>query len=207
MDRFSGLRFRAHQRTELPDKAFPELFRLPEFKKLKLRPDWDRVVDYICYLYDPESDLIQEFPDLQARKEAAATEAGYTRDGKGWPKPLELIMQIRDEDVYKAIIGFLKIFRNHEWTDIVVTEQEMWEFQELRFQAIDEEEGDIYGAAKKKDLLMKAVSDRRASLKTLYAQFYGDNVDLEAPEFAEMMTPENAERILATMEPPFEEVR
>lgn len=209
MDRFQSLRFKVNKPYDSLDKAFPDLFRLPEFKKLKIRPTWEKIVRYICFLYDPESDLVTEFQnDLQARKEAAAIEAGWAREESGkWPPELRLIMEIRDEDAYNAILAFLKIFRNHEWTDIVVTEQEMWEFQQLRFAAIDEEEGDIYGAAKKKNELMDAVTRRRASLKTLYAQFYGDNVDLEAPEFSEMITPENAERILATMEPPYQEIR
>lgn len=206
-DRFSSLRFKVHTVEDQLDKEFPDLFRLPEFKKLKVRPDWDRIVRYICYLYDPGSELIQEFPELQERKEAAATEAGYVRNGNKWPEQLQLIMEQRDADVRKAILAFLKLFRNHEWTDIVVTEEEMDQFQGLRMQAIDEDESDIYGQAKKKNELMEAVAKRRASLKTLYAAFYGDNVDLEAPEFDEMITPENAERILATMEPPFEEVR
>lgn len=205
MDRFSSLRFKVHQAQVPLDKAFPQLFRLQEFKKLKLRPDWEAITRYICFLYDPESELVQEFPDLSARKEAAATEAGYVREGEKWPPSISLIMNMRDEDVYYAILEFLKIFKNHEWTDIVVTEQEMWEFQKLRLAAIDKEESDIYGAAKKKNELMQAVSDRRKLLKSLYAAFYGDNEDLEAPEFEEQITPENAERILATMEPPYQE--
>ena len=207
MERFSSLRFKVHKADSL-DKSFPELFKLPEFKRLKIRPDWEKIVRYICFLYDPDSELVKEFPDLTERKEAAATEAGYTRDEQGkWPIPLKMIMDIRDEEVYEAILEFLKIFRNHEWTDIVVTEQEMWEFQKLRLQAIDPEEGDVYGAARKKDDLMEAVSKRRASLKLLYAAFYGDNKDLEAPEFEEMITPENASRILETMGAPYEEIK
>lgn len=211
MERFSSLRFPVHRVTDPLDKAFPDLFRLQEFKKLKLRADidWQKLVKYICFMYDPKSDLIQEFQgELKERKEAAAVEAGFEREPNGkWPKALLAGMEIKDPEIHAAIMAFLKIFKNHEWTDIVVTEQELYEFQSLRFKAINDESSDIYGDAKKKDGLMASASDRRASLKILRAEFYGDNKDLEAPEFDEMITPENAERILATMPPPYEEIK
>lgn len=210
MARFDSIRFKVHKADDQLDRAFPELFRIPEFQKLRLRPNWEKVVKYICFLYDPDTDLAQEFQsDLTERKEAAAVEAGFTRDDRDkWPEDLRRIMAIKDEDVHAAIIAFLRIFNNHEWTDIVVTEQEIWEFQALRFKAIEEKDNnDLYGDAKKKDTLMAAVKDRRANLKVLYRQFYGDHEDLERPEFDEMITPENAERILATMPPSYEEER
>ncbi len=209
MDRFASLKFKVHLAKFPLDREFPELFRLSEFKKIREdRSDWDRVVRYIVYLYDPGSPLIQEFQnDLKERKEAAAIEAGYIRRVNGaWEDSLVEIMAIKDKDVYYAIMAFLKIFKNHEWVDIVVTEQELFDFQRLRFAPIDESGKDIYGDAKKKDGMMVSAGDRRASLKILYGQFYGDNKDVQAAEFEEMITPENAERILKTMPAPYVEV-
>jgi len=208
MERFASLKFKVTQAKESLDRAFPDLFRLPEFKALRDKADWQKLVKYICFLYDPGSELIQEFQNLQERKEAAAIEAGYTRAKDGsWPPELVEAMEIKDKEIHAAIMAFLKIFRNHEWTDIVVTEQELEEFQNLRLWAIDKEGKDIYGDAKKKDDLMRSVSDRRANLKVLKAQFYGDNKDVEEAEFSEQITPENAERILATMPAPWKEVK
>lgn len=211
MERFSSLKYKVHLATEPLDKAFPDLFRLPEFKKLKLRKDidWQKLVKYICLLYDPGTDLAKEFQnDLKERKEAAAIEAGFEREANGkWSKTLTQAMNIKDEEIHGATMAFLKQFRNHEWTDIVATEQELDEFQGLRFKAINDETSDLYGDAKKKDGLMDSAAKRRSALKILYAQFYGDHSDLEAPEFEEMIAPENAERIVATMEPPYKEIK
>lgn len=208
MERFASLRFPVHKATDRLDKLFPDLFRITEFKKLKLRDDWEKLVKYVCFLYDPESDLIKEFQELKERKIAAATEAGFERGPGGkWSKQLQAVMDIRDEEMHGVIIAFLKIFKNPEYTDIVVTEQELDEIQSMRFKAIDDKSEDLYGDAKKKDILMDSAARRRASLKILKLQFYGDNKDLEKPEFEEMITPENAERILATMPPPYEEIK
>ena len=209
MDRFERLRFKVHKTKEPLNKVFPDLFRQPELKKITLRKDWDRIVRYIVFMYDPGSDLIQEFPsELKDRKEASAIEAGFTRQANGkWPAELIKIMEIRDEQVHAAIIAFLKIFRNDDWVDIVVTEQELEEFQALRFKAINDETSDLYGDAKKKDGIMDSVEKRKAALKIFRSQFFGDNKDLEKPEFEEMMTPENAERMLANMPPPYEEIK
>ncbi len=208
MERFASLKFKVTQAKESLDIAFPDLFRLPEFKALRDKADWQKLVKYICFLYDPGSELIQEFQNLQERKEAAAIEAGYLRDKSGnWPDELVEAMAINNAEIHAAIMAFLKIFRNHEWTDIAVTEQELEEFQNLRLWAINKEGKDIYGDAKKKDDLMRSVSDRRASLKVLKQQFYGDNKDVEAAEFEEMITPETAERIIASMPAPWKEIK
>lgn len=205
MERFASLKFPVHRVTEPLDKAFPVLFRIPEFKKLKLRKDGDKIVKYICLLYDPGSDLQTEFQELKDRKDAAAIEAGYVREASGkWSKDLLSIMQIKDEGVHAAIIAFLKIFRSDDWTKIIITTQERDEFQELRFRAINDDTSDLYGDAKKKDGLMDSVDKRDAALKVYKASFYGDSKDLEAPEFEEPMTPETSERILASLPAPYE---
>lgn len=209
MDRFSSLRYPVHTATQPLDKAFPELFKYGEFKKLRLRKssDWEKVAKYIVFLYDKGSALTFEFQsDLKARKEAAAIEAGFTREASGnWPKEVVAIFEIDDADVHGAIMCYLRIQNNDVWTDIVVTENELEEFQALRMTTIKKgkagEEQDIFDAAKKKDLLMKACDTRVKALKNRYAEFYGDHKDVQAAEFSEMITPENALKLLAGTKP------
>lgn len=213
-ERFSSLRYPFHKKAGQPlDVAFPGLFKNEEFRRLKKRPSWEKIAKYILVLYDHNTDLLHEYPVLRDRKEAAALEAGYLKDRKdAWPEEIETIMAIRDQASYDAIMCFLKIQNHAVWTNIVVTEQELDEFQSLRFMSIDmgkkkkdkdEAEvanADIYEAAKKKNTLMEACNDRITLLKSLYEQFYGDSQkDLQSVEFSEMITPENAERILAKM--------
>lgn len=216
MGRFDSLKYPVHKLEpgQTVDKAFPRLFESEEFKKIRTRADYHRLVCYICYLYDKNTDLTEEHPkNLQARKEAAATEAGYQRVNGKWPKNIQDVMDIRDKDATAAILRFLKDQKYHIWTDIVVTEQEYDDFQRLRFQNISGRtkkkttETDIYSAANKKDSLMEAVATRMTRLETLYKLFYEDHMDVKKAEFDEMITPEKAERILAKEGKPYEEMR
>lgn len=231
-ERFSNLKYNPKKAKVPLDEAFPQLFRYHEFRKLKEWGNWQKITAYILFMYSKDTDLAQEFPsNLQERKEAAALEAGYniSPDGK-WPSEISKIMDIKNQIVYDAIMMYLKIQNHNTWTEIVVTEEELFDFQKLRFRRIDvggekkkrprqnsetqeqpEEtakkgkELDIYSAAGKKDILMDSCNKRIAQLEVLKKQFYGDSrKDLEFVEFKEMMTPENAERIMT--ERPYEEV-
>lgn len=233
-ERFSGLKYNPKKATRPYEQEFPNLYRHVEFRKLKEIPEGDKVAAYILFLYSKETDLVHEHPsNLKERKEAAAIEAGFVRDQQGnWPEIVQDLMDIRNQKAYNATMLWLKIQKHTVWTEIVVTEQELFEFQKLRFLAIDtgkrkkkteikEEESEeedlfgfglgkkeVYAAANEKDSLMEACDSRITKLESLYPQFYGDSrKDLQNVEFDEMMTPENAERLLETMEAPFEEVR
>lgn len=214
-ERFSSLRYPFHKKVGQPlDVAFPGLFKNAEFKRLKQRGTWEKIVRYILVLYDFNTDLLHEYPVLRERKEAAALEAGYVKNSKdAWPDEIENIMAIRDHASYEAIMCFLKIQNHAVWTHIIATEQELEEFQGYRIMSIEmgkKKKGDdgdetakidIYDAAKKKDILLDSCDIRISRLKSLYEQFYSDHQkELQSVEFDEMITPENAERILAKME-------
>lgn len=217
MGRFDSLKYPVHRVKpgEFVDKAIPELFKIPEFKALrsskKHAADFSRVTKYIVYLYDKNSDLVDEFrSDLKARKDAAATEAGFERIKSKWPESIQRVMDIKDEEAYRAILAYLKMQKYAIWTEIVVTEQELDEFNRIRFAAITKKKGeekDIIKAANEKDRLKEKCESRIKSLEALYKQFYEDHDDVKEAEFTEMVTPENAERILSTMEAPYEEIK
>lgn len=217
MGRFDSLKYPVHKLKpgEKIDQAFPQLFKSPEFKKIRARADYHRLACYIVLLYDKGTDLTAEHPkNLQARKDAAAIEAGYERVAGKWPKQIQDVMDIRDRDATAAIFQFLKDQKYHLWTDIIVTEQELDEFQRLRFQNISSGKSkkktadtDLYAAANKKDSLMEACSTRISRLEMLYKQFYEDHMDVKEAEFDEIITPEKAERILAKEGKPYEELK
>lgn len=212
MERYTQVKYRVDKATRELDKEYPSLFRHSEFKKLRKLPDWQLLTKYIVFLYDKKTELAIEFQtDLTARKDAAAMDAGFLKVNGHWPKNVKDLFSIEDQTVHAAIMCYLRDQNNHIWTNIVTTEQELEEFQSLRMKAIkrgkETEDKDIFEAAKKKDLLMEACDTRVKALKGYYLEFYGDHVDVQEREFEEMITPENAERILATMEKPWEEVR
>lgn len=217
MAKYDRLQYAVHKLKpgESVDKAFPSLVkRIPEFEKLKKRADYNRLVMYIMFLYDKNTDLADEHKILQDRKDAAATDAGYERvKGGKWPENVQKVMDIRDKEAGEAILSFLKTQKNHIWTEIIVTEQELDEFQRIRFNSITKKKGkvgdekDVIDAANKKDKLKEACETRIKSLESLYNQFFQDHQDLRKAEFDEMITPENAERILEKEGPPYEEIK
>lgn len=199
-ERFSGLKYNPKKATKPLDQEFPELFRHPEFLKLKESAlSWEKVVSYILFLYSKETDLLHDHPsDLKARKEAAAMEAGYERNSTGaWPQEIEDIMSIRNLEVTAAIMQWLKIQKHAIWTELVITSEELFDFQKLRIKPLDQSDSDkdVYEAAKKKDVLMQACNDRIKVIESLMGQFYGDSRN-DLSEYAEIITPENAERLL-----------
>lgn len=200
--RFGSLRYPVHTVTGPLEQAFPDLFRHDEFKKLLLDKNGQRLVKYLVFLYDYNSDLIFEHQtNLVARKDAAALEAGFARgsDDK-WPKYLQKVMDMGDKLFVACILRYLKLQKNDVWMDIVTTEQELDEFQRMRMTPIKELDD-----TKQKDVLMKACDVRVKHLKNRYTEFFGLNKDLQAAEFEEMITPENALRILGS-KAPWEEV-
>ena len=118
-------------------------------------------------------------------------------------------MDIQDREATAAIMQFLKMQRHNVWTEIVVTEQELFEYQSLRFAPVGKKRGKTINAIDekaiiestvKKEALLKACNTRIAILEGLYEQFFGDNKDLQS-EFQEMITPEKAERIMGESNP------
>lgn len=213
MDRYSSIRYKVHQTKEPLDKAFPELFRHDEFKKLKKRADCDRLVRFIMFLYDKNTQLVQEFQhDLAERKSEAAKDAGFERKDGKWGVKIQDVMDIKDEDVTAAIMRFLKIQKSHVWTEIIICEQELFDYRVLRFNPVGKGKGegalddkDVIDSTVKKDKLMESCNLRMRELERLYEQFFGDNKDLQAAEFEESVRPETVERLLT--EKPYEEIK
>jgi hypothetical protein len=211
--RFDRLKYPVHKLKpgETVDAAFPDLFKKPEFKALKASKkhaaDYGRLVKYIIFLYDMNSDLVDEFrSDLKARKDAAATEAGFERVKGKWPDAVLKVMNIRDQDAYLAILAYLQMQKYPIWQEIVITEQELAEFNRIRFVAIKKTDDQI-AAANAKDKLKEKCESRIKSLASLYKQFFEDHTDVQKAEFEEQITPENAERILETEGAPYEEIK
>lgn len=204
-DRFATLKYRVDRDFTTPlDEVFPELFKMFEFQMLKAQnPGWQKMFKYIVFMYTKGTPLVNEFPsDLKARKEAALLAAGYSRDpADNWDMEAKQMMDLTLEDVFKAIMAFLKFQRHTIWTEIVVCEEELFGYQTIRAKPLvikGEDDKDIYAAAKNKGALKEACDKLIKSLESLYEQFYGDSKeDLMNSEFTEMIRPETAERILA----------
>ena len=199
-EKFSQLRFKIHKRKEGQkiEEQFPGLFKWKELEPYK-RPSRIKDLMYLIFLYDPDSDLIEEFPELHDRKDAAAVEAGLERKESGeWPVAVEKLMNLDDEKFIPAVLRYLKICNNTVWREIVATEQELDRMYILRMQDIPntgtKDASEIY---KHRDQLEAMCNKRVANLKGLYKEFFSDNEDLKEETKDDMLpiTPETVFKI------------
>jgi len=146
-----------------------------------------KVVKYIVFMYDPDSDLLAEYPeDTRLRKEAAAKEAGFKRNQVGeWPPYIEDIFNLKEKQVTLWIVEYLKVKKNHIWTEIKYIEEEIELLQRQRMDAM------IQG--KVEPTMMKLIKDRLEERESLYKRFYAEHLDLKKATQDEIypVSPEN----------------
>ena len=218
-ERFSNLRFPVHK--ILPgqslEETIPSLFRYKEFQDFKHRHK-DQIIIYICLLYDPNSDLIDEFPqDFQQRKYAAAVEAGIERDGEQWPEWFENAMvfqkgvkrnrkqgkeetefteEVIDEKLIDMTLRFIRLFKNRIWTEICTLEVELERYTRQRWEGLKSKSGvEDASSAVTSSKLSQICDSHIAKLTSLYSEFFSGDKDLNKAVL-EMVTPENMDRLL-----------
>lgn len=191
--------------TDLLHK-FPELAEIPEFSAYR-NPDRNYLIRYIIHLYDPSSDLIKKNTDLNRRKEAAATLAGYERDlktGKFKSKNIYKVMEMAGDieanedkkiEEYKSanplIFAYLRFVSNMLWSEICINEQLFYEYTGLMLEAIEGRDSKIVlDAAALKTKLRPELSIIRTHIKALYKEFFGETDASEAIEKVKPFKPE-----------------
>jgi hypothetical protein len=215
-ERFDGLRYPVHKHrgTDTEFKLiFPELFRYEEFEKYgydKVDGKWkkssrlpyrNQVIRYVAFLYDPASELVEEFENFTERREAAAIEAGFNRDPKTdeWPEFVKDLFTYKHEDFVHLTIKFLKIFHNDLWMEICALEVELDRNMGYRWSGVTGTSGQIdANALEKSQKLRDHCDDIRKRLKACYKEFFkGDEGLKDRFDELEMVTPENMERVLS----------
>jgi len=211
-ERFSKLPFPIHKVKLTPKQLFEQWPDLMRYFPRKEMPIWTgqnivRIIKYIFFLYHPNSDLIDEYPDeLQLRKDAAALEAGFTRKkGDTWPDDVKELMNFKEKATRNMILDFLKAAKSNVWREIVVTEEELDQLYTIRANEIS--------SLKNKNLL-QLCRERNDELKVLWRTFWADHRDLEkaakkeilpiSPEnvFKEMEVPDYLKKILQVQDVP-----
>ena len=137
------------------------------------KDDLVKVIKYIVFVYDPESDLINEYPDdVRLLKEAALKEAGFNRNQDGeWPLYVQDLMTFKEKQVVTWILDYLKTKRNAVWTEIKFIEEELDSYYRQRKDAL------IKGEVKPE--LMRLVKERTDERDSLYKRFYAEHGDLK----------------------------
>lgn len=184
MSAFKDLKFKIH---ELPkDTDLREKFQ--DLKKYKViarskYPNFDLLMRYLIYLYDPNSDLIKTIPDLSSRKQQAALYAGYTHD----TPELQYIMDFKDQKIVDIIhCLFTQVYHSRDLTEWHTLQQELEEYTKLRLKSLDddgaEETGeklDIMKAMELKGKLRVQTKQIHEQLDYLEQKIFGDNNDVK----------------------------
>lgn len=197
--RYGRLKYAIHELEpgESLEQAFPVLFQHKAFARFK-GPKRDMIIAYVIYLYDPGSDLYEEFDDLADRKDAAAVEAGFKRNEKGeWPKAIKDVMTFKNQEARAMILQYLIICNNNVWQEMQIVEEELYRLNAMRLEPLPElknkDSADLYA---KRDKLMEMSEKRVEVMGLLKKQFYADNADLVKTVEEEPISPENVLRIL-----------
>lgn len=201
-ERFSRLKFPVHKieadTVAALFKAIPGLkyyFQDPDKTHL---PVWGgqllSVIKYIVFLYDENTDLSDEYPDdVRLRKDAAAKEAGFKRDGEGnWPPWIQDIMDFKDDVARGFILNYMKLNRSETFSEIKLIEEEQLAIQRTRAENI------AAGIFSKKDDLLQQAKDRRQDKELLIKKFYAEHSDLKAATEDELspVSPENVFKVM-----------
>lgn len=221
IERFSKLKFPVHKITaETPEELFRVLPGLRRFFQnvtvdrhtgepvsanrthedtvgthfFNMPADLVRFIKYIVYVYDPDSDFVDEYPDLKTRKEASAIEAGWKRNEHDeWPDWIKEIMTLKNKVAIQYILNFLQVKKQAVWSEIIFLSEELDHINETRM-------NDMAYAIKNN--YADAAEDRGNKLAALLKKFYREHKDLEKETVKEIfpISPENFLKELAIEE-------
>jgi len=167
---------------------------LQEHIEFSMYPHSDRndVIRYVVYAYDPESPFVKNSTsELSKRKEAAADAAGFERNKRTglFAANVTELMELRNEEVNRMVICYLKMLHNYTWTQIVTYEQLFWEYISLLLEPlVNTDEKKLMEAANIKGKLREECNKIKQDLDKFKKEFYGDNADLK--EKVERVRPE-----------------
>jgi hypothetical protein len=176
-NRFQNLRFKVHELSDDADvkQEYPKIFGVPAFEEFN-HPHLTKVFKYICFLLDPKSDLVEEFPeDLTKRKLAAATEAGFPKNAKGeLPQIFQEIVDFKNEKVNQVMVHFLRFMKNNTWRELVTLQFELenytrkrWELANKSEPKITEVKGTIALCEQLEEKIQKKMNQLRGDHETL----------------------------------------
>lgn len=95
--------------------------------------DLVKFIKYVVFVYNPDSDLVTDYPELRPRKEAAAIEAGWKRDVVGeWPPFLEEIFTLKNRVSNQHILDYLKILKSNLWMEIIQIQEDIDYMNDVR---------------------------------------------------------------------------
>lgn len=189
---FASLTFPIHNIAKDVIKNVPRLELIPSFKNYK-GTSKDKVIKYICYLYDPNSPLKEFFPDMSRRKEQAATLAGFDLEDNRTKDIIEGMMSLKNKGVLIMIDEYLRFVNSRTWSMIVSNEETFYEYQSKLLRSVEaERDKDLLQALQIKGKIMEDLDNINERLEKYYLKLYAGDEDLvKTITTRRSITPEN----------------
>jgi len=145
----------------------------------------DRMIRYVLLMYDMNSPLREYYPELEKRKQFAASTAGYDLDKDDVTGLFDFKIKVEDEEVayeelLNLIVKYLKYQNNYVWSMIVGNEQAFYEFNKRVMIPVDgTRDKDILQAVDIKNKLMDAQDNIVQRLQRYLRELTGEDDKLE----------------------------
>jgi len=137
----------------------------------------ESLIKYVLYMYDANTPLKEQFPDLKIRKEQAAILSGFDLD-----KDKDYLSQIfffLDSKIIEMADEFLRKQNNRVWSMIVSNEQTFFEYQTKLLRPVDgDRDKDILQALQIKSKIMDDLNTINDRLDSYYMKLYGEDQEL-----------------------------
>jgi hypothetical protein len=120
----------AHNRSIF--KAFPALNKVPELRRPVGKGfEKNRVMRYICLMYDKNSPFRRRFPDISKRKIEAAKHAGYKLEEGGiFAEKVEDMLTGKIPHINRMLVAYLRLHRNIKFSYLVSMEESFYHLME-----------------------------------------------------------------------------
>lgn len=153
-------------------KVFP---KMKMFKSFELADD--QMIAYVLYMYDQNTPLKEQFPDLKIRKEQAANLSGYSLSKDD--KFLHDLFFFVSERLVQMVDEFLRKQNNRIWSMIVSNEQTFFEYQTKLLSPVEgDRDKDILQALQIKSKIMDDLNTINDRLDSYYMKLYGEDQEL-----------------------------
>ncbi len=153
-------------------KKYPKLKMFKTFDSAN-----DSMIKYVLYMYDQNTPLKEQFPELKIRKEQAAVLSGFSlmKDNE----KLHDVFFFLSDQLVDMVDEFLRKQNNRIWSMIVSNEQTFFEYQTKLLSPVEgDRDKDILQALQIKSKIMDDLNTINARLDSYYMKLNGEDKKL-----------------------------
>ena len=169
---FNKMIFNPFSITGSIKKKYPKLKMFKTFDSAN-----DSMIKYVLYMYDQNTPLKEQFPELKIRKEQAAVLSGFSliKDNE----KLHDVFFFLSDQLVDMVDEFLRKQNNRIWSMIVSNEQTFFEYQTKLLSPVEgDRDKDILQALQIKSKIMDDLNTINDRLDSYYMKLYGEDQEL-----------------------------